>query len=100
MIATLITAGFVTVALAGPAHAGSHTWNYEKSHWHGSTNHGQYSLSGQSAMRAFTKHSDWADLRVTVRWTQNGQTVYQGPAINDDVVSITTTRISSHYSEW
>lgn len=51
-------------------------------------------------MRAFTKHSGWADLRVTVRWTQNGQTVYQGPAINDHVVSITTTRISSHYSEW
>lgn len=32
MIAALITAGFVTVALAGPAHAGSHTWNYEEFH--------------------------------------------------------------------
>lgn len=99
LLAVITLATVATVGTVSPASAGEHTWNNQTSHYHSSTEHGQYSLGG-GIYRAFTKHQNWAGLRIAVKYIAAGKIVTTGFLVSDHVASITEDKIHQHYSQW
>jgi hypothetical protein len=89
----------LAVGIAPPASAGSHWWNNENSHSHGTYSHGQGSIGG-GLYRAYTKKLNAADLGVAIKYSFGGTIYTTSMVYASHVASITEQQIHQHRSSW